>query len=325
MFSHFLVVLSLFLSPLAFAAPGDKPAIQDAVQTLSRYPAGMMPVSEPTLSAIDTLHESGERQEIALLKHLAEFEAAKIQEASRKAILAIRDRQRILQRTAFAASLPNWPDMETAAAQFIDQTTGPEEARCVAYVDWILGESDVPVLQPANSGDAEQYLASGEPRKALAVLIGRETPAATTMMARAFEDLGEIHRALTLYWSLFLSGENAMLAVFQKHGIDPERFLLGLPHHPYYHTLIDTNTAQGWQWLKHHGDILTLTVLGEQLAANRNASESKQLLQQLEALNGQDRVTPLSVLALRELTLIRQRQAKKKSQSLPETPQNTIE
>ena len=116
-----------------------------------------------------------------------------------------------------------------------------------------------------------------------------------------------------------------MLTVFQEHGIDPERFLLGLPHHPHYHALIETNTSKGWQWLKNHGDILSMTVLGEKLAATRDASETKQLLEQLQSLNGKDRATPLSVLALRELALIEQRQAQKKSQALPETPQNTIE
>ncbi|MBT3222856.1 MAG: hypothetical protein HN348_27585, partial [Proteobacteria bacterium] len=148
-----------------------EPSIDEAIQVLSRYPAGQIPLEDSIIDAIWLIAADGERREISLLRSIAQYEGPELSETSIAAIQIIRDRQRSKQREAFARTLPNFVDLDHASRPFLAYGMGREEAYCAGYASLVLADhsTDDPPWIP---GDPEMYLALGNPRKAIAASRG---------------------------------------------------------------------------------------------------------------------------------------------------------
>jgi hypothetical protein len=251
------------LLPLRPAAAGE---VDDAAALLSRYPSGSTPLHPRVVRAITSLAESGGPPEISLLRSLAAYERPEIRAAAALAITRIRVRQREGQRLAFAADLPDWPELQGAASVYRDDGLGREEAACAAYADLVLArELGAPtpvggVVVPVEA--AELLLAAGLPRKALAVAIADDGPAARMLEARAREDLGDLSGAIRGYAELAARGDAHARSELDDIGVDTERLLLGLLVSPVRAREVSSDAAVV-DVLVLHGEDLTATVLAE--------------------------------------------------------------
>lgn len=267
----------LFAGALALAgtARAAEPRTADeAAALLSRYPAGTLPVDPTIMVAIQRLRESGDRQDISLLRNIAEHERDEIRSAAEDAIGAIRDRQRAAQRERFARDLPDSAQLAAPAAALRKKGLGGDEAACAAYADKILGTQPLaphPMTAEGVKGDPQALIAEGRPRTAVAVLEHDPSPAARRLEALAWEDLGEPRGAVRQYALLAARGEAEAWDALDHFGIDPERLLLGLL------TDGDARLPEGaesevLETLVRRGDLLTVEVLAER-ATHRSASE----------------------------------------------------
>jgi HEAT repeat protein len=267
-----LVAGALALAGPARAADPRDP--NEAAALLSRYPAGSLPLDPTTMTAIHLLGEAGDRQDISLLRNIAEHERDEIRAAAVDAIGAIRDRQRIAQRERFARDLPDQADLAAPAAALRAQGLGGEEAACAAYADRILGTEPLgphPSTREEVKGDPEALIEEGRPRTAVAVLERDPSSAARALEARAWEDLGEPRGAVRQYALLAARGEAEGWEALDRFGVDPERLLLGLLTHA------DTRLPPGaesevLEVLVRRGELPTVEVLAER-ATHRSASE----------------------------------------------------
>jgi len=272
-----VVAVWLVAGALALAGPARAADPRDpdaAAALLSRYPAGSLPVDPTTITAIHVLGDTGDREDISLLRNIAEHERDEIRGAAVSAIGAIRDRQRAAQRERFARDLPDPAQLAAPTAALRAQGLGSDEAACAAYAGRVLGTGSLgphPASEDAAKGDPEALIAEGRPRTAVAVLEHDPSPAARRLEALAWEDLGEPRGAVRQYALLAARGEAEAWDALDRFGVDPERLLLGLL------TRAETRLPAGsesevLETLVRRGDLLTVQVLAER-ATHPSASE----------------------------------------------------
>jgi hypothetical protein len=199
-----------------------------AVERLSRYPAGQVPVEPSTMGAITVIAEQGTRSEVGLLRSLVEQERKEVRDHAVRAIESLRQRQRQRQRARYVMELPSETELRRLARPWARSGLGPTSARAIAYATRILGED--PVSPPGlGDGDARQLLAAGQPRRALSVLgaegQGQEE---LRLVARAREDAGDVRGALQAYTTGALAGDAEAEATLAEFGVEDEWLYLGL-------------------------------------------------------------------------------------------------
>ena len=258
-----LTLLVLLGWSTAQAAPEGSTStstLTEATRLLSRYAPGQMPRDPSVAQALHTLHEQGTRDEISLLRNLADNEHTEVAAPAMAAIGAIRDRQVLEQRDAFAATLPNWPDLNQHATPMRKRHQfGREEARCAAYAEIVLGERKVQVAPV--QGDPWELLERGKPRKALGAATLLPTTAARLAEGRAREELGDISGALQEYAYLAASGNLEARARIDGFGVDYERVLLGILVNP--ESPLPREEGEVLDVLVRTGGDLTVDVLAE--------------------------------------------------------------
>jgi hypothetical protein len=242
------------------AAQASSDRLGRATGLLSRYPAGMIPVDPGVIDAISQVGDAGGRDEVSLLRNLVENERPEVQQAASVAIASIRDRQRQSQREAFAQDLPDWPDLQKAAAPYQSAGLGREESICVAYSGFVLGTSSLRQAKPGD-GDAATLLAAGRPRKALSAALAEDTRDARRWEARAREDLGDVTGAVHGYALLAAGGDVDARAALDGFGVDAERLLLGMLANP--DEKRGHSEAEVLEVLVRNGNDLTVSVLAE--------------------------------------------------------------
>jgi hypothetical protein len=260
-----LLLLSAILSVNGVAWAGPRLDQHDAATLLSRYPAGAVPVDPTTITAIQVLGEDGTRQEISLLRNLAEHERDEVRAAAVAAISQIRSRQRSAQRESFARTIPDWADLAEPTETLQALGLGRDEAECAAYAERILGPGPLVLARPPEQrakGDPEALLAEGRPALALAVLAGDPSPRARRLEATAWEDLGEPRGAIRQYGLLASQGDQEAHSTLDRYGIDPERLLLGMLVRPDLYVSAGTE-AELLEVLVRKGGHLTVSVLAE--------------------------------------------------------------
>jgi hypothetical protein len=247
----------LILLCLLFPAVARAEGIDDAVRVLSRYPAGMVPVEPEVMGAVDVLARTGGPEDLGVLRSLAGHERPEVRGAALRAIADIRDRDRTRERQDFADGLPDWPELDAAAAPWRTAGLGGEQAICAAYADTVLGHDDRYADVKPSKGDPQALLAEGKPRSALAAAIGLDGVDRLRWEAAAREDLGDTHGAVRRWAELAASGDADARDALDGFGIDSERLLLGM---------LATSTPQEAELLEvlvRHGRDLTVTVLSE--------------------------------------------------------------
>lgn len=202
--------------------------IEAAVELLSRYPMGQVPVEPATMGAIHTIADEGDRADVGVLRSLVEHERAEIRGAAMAAIEVVRARQRAGQRAAYAAGLPTEEELALASIAWRRLGLGKTSARAAAYATLVLGDERRSDPGP-RAGDARRLLATGQPRKALAALA-QTAPTAEdlALLATAREDAGDVRGALQAHTLLALTGAADSEAVLVAYGIAPETLYLGL-------------------------------------------------------------------------------------------------
>ncbi|MFT7518350.1 MAG: hypothetical protein ACI9MC_000481 [Kiritimatiellia bacterium] len=97
-FAPFFLVLQCLFASAAHAGP--TPDAATAAQRLSLYAPGRMPAERTVLTALTTLERHGTRQDVSLLRNIAELESAEVATAAQQSISAIRNRQLAEQGSA---------------------------------------------------------------------------------------------------------------------------------------------------------------------------------------------------------------------------------
>lgn len=267
-----LVLGFLAVGTTAWAGPSLDAA--EAAALLSRYPAGSLPVEASTMTAIQVLGQDGTREDISLLRNVAEHERDEVRSLALESIATIRDRQRLAQRETYARSAPEHTALTSRAAALRAGGFGTGEAACAAYADMVLG--DEPFALPSTvrvpaKGDPETLLAEGRARLAVSVLALDRSPEARRLEAVAWEDLGDPRGAIRQYALLAASGEAEAWGALDGYGVHAERLMLGM-----------YTRAEAWlspgeesellEVLVRRGDALTVEVLAER-ATRPSASE----------------------------------------------------
>ena len=269
-----MMTLLMLIGWMTWANAGEaihpQASIEQAVQLLSRYPTGQIPLEDSAIDAIWQIAAEGGRAEISLLRSVAQYEGPELSETSIAAIQIIRDRQRSEQREAFARTLPNFVDLDHAALPFIAYGMGREEAYCAGYASLVLADYS-PEDPPWIPGDPEMYLALGNPRKAIAAARGDRS----LVVAYAREELGDVNGALHDYAWMAADGVNDAHFALDGFGVDAERLLLGLLANP---TLDDSRVLRT---LVENGDELTVRVLTE-----RSRQDGSEAVSAVVALGG---------------------------------------
>ncbi|TNE91382.1 MAG: hypothetical protein EP330_05285 [Deltaproteobacteria bacterium] len=231
MLTFFPLLLVLHTATAASGEIGesvDPSSVHAAVELLSRYPLGQVPVEPSTMGAIHTLADEGTRAEVGVLRSLAEHERAEVRSAAVDAIDKVRGRQRVSQREAYAEGLPTDEQLERASVPW--QRLGMEltSAHAAAYATWVLGEHRTDGAGP-RVGDARRLIATGQPRKALGAL-SQDVPTTgdLVLVATAREDAGDVRGALQAHTVLALAGESASEDVLTSYGVELEKLYLGL-------------------------------------------------------------------------------------------------
>ena len=253
----------LMLPTLALAgsaAQASAAEVSESATLLSRYPAGSVPVEPRTMHAIRVLAEHGGRGEVSLLRSLVDAERPEVRTAATVAIGRVRARQLAAQRRHYADTLPNWPELEERADAYRERGLGIEESICVAYADHVLVDADAVRIYPVRSGDPEDLLAAGQPRKALAAAAAEDGREARLMEARAAEELGDVDGAVRRYALLAAQGDQEGLDALEGFSVQSERLLLGMFAHPGGD---DSTEAEVLEVLVREGSELTVTVLAE--------------------------------------------------------------
>jgi hypothetical protein len=255
--------LTLLGTAAGAEAPGDHADsavdwdTDGAAQVLSRYPSGHTPVEAQVLRALSTLEVRGTRRDVSLLRHIAANEQPILAAAARRAIAAVRARQRDAQRVAFAGELPGPVDLDAEARAWRAKGLGPAEASCAAYAHAIVGDPAPSGRTPVD-GDPERLLADGQAVAAVAALDPAADP---SLAARAYEEAGQVRRALRIYAENAVAGDDAAVAALEDYGVDIERLFLGLLRTG------QIDDAQALETLVRRGDGWTVRVLAERVKA----------------------------------------------------------
>lgn len=256
---------SWFLTLLLTSAWAAEP--DDAAAILSRYPAGMMPTSEPVMSAIETLGASGDQEDRSVLQSLQEMEKPSIASAAATALAAIERRE---QRTAYAApdsrQVRRWLSEQTVPLTRADGSLmGRSEQEALSYAALILGSP--------RSGLGERDL---------------------LVEAEGLEDAGDAAGALLLYAQAASLGQPEALTTIRDFGVDPELLLLGMSV-PSETAVIERAPPQAIDVLIREGSAKTVAVLIERADTAGNIERAVAL----DALADMLRSTPLSASARR--------------------------
>ena len=188
-------------------------AAERAAATLSRFPAGNVPATEPVLAAIAALGASGTRDHLALLSSLEQREAPEVQEAAGKAIAELNQRTVDTTRRIFSASkipsdgaVDKWVRAhERELARPNGSKLGRNESEMVAYAAIVLDGIKTAQVPTADDDEAE----------ALAHELQTDAIPALVHHARSAAD-----------------GEQQSLDAIRAFGVDPERLLLGMSASP---------------------------------------------------------------------------------------------
>ena len=287
-----LTLLVLLGSSPASVEESAAQSLADAVTLLSRWPAGRVPPNEASLRAIEHLGAHGNRNEISLLRNLAERERSEIRSAAIRAISEVRGRQRDLQRLAFVAELPNWADLEAHYGEHRKRGQGPETAWCAAYARSVFG-TEIPTHPPATDGDPSEFLAIGRPRRALAALrsLGEATDGRSLLEAAAREDMGDTRAAVRVFVSV-AARTNSGAERVATYGVDLEMALLGVLSAPEVGMNIPESTLR--EWLVANGTWRTVEVLAERIL-HGSPSQRAEGARALRAMT--ERPSPLSSYA----------------------------
>ncbi|MCO4744537.1 MAG: hypothetical protein KC912_07110 [Proteobacteria bacterium] len=277
----FFLLSVLLLGTPSQAAEGT---VDDAVELLSRYPVGHVPVEIGTLAAIHVIGASGGRAEVGVLRSLAEHERSDVRVAAMEAIDAVRARQRAQQRREFAESIPDEAGLQAASAVWTRVGLQPASAQAAVYAGWVLG--DEAAHRPgARAGDARRFLASGQPRKALAALAAEgRSEGDLALLATAREDAGDVRGALRVYTVLALSGDADANLALRDHQLDVERMFVGLLVMEQQGPVGDEE-ARLLKALVEQGGVLTVACLTERLfegGGSERASAADGLIRMLE-------------------------------------------
>lgn len=143
-----------FLCWTLWSARADEPLREVAV-LLSRYEAGEVPATPEVLGAIDRIGAEGAPSDASLLASLVAHESEPTAGTARRALDALRARQRTDQRQRFAATQLPAPS-----------SAGGESARCLAYAEALLGTS-VPLAEEGGRARALALEDAGDVRGAV--------------------------------------------------------------------------------------------------------------------------------------------------------------
>ena len=223
-------LLTLLLTSAQAAEPDD------AATALSRYPAGLIPASEPVMDAIETLGASGEQTHRAVLESLQEMEQSPVAHAAAAALSAIERRQ---QREDYTApdtrQIRRWLTEQDRPMNRADGSPmGHTEQEALGYAVLILG---APRGEPV-----------GEPHLMKA--------------ATHLEDTGDEAGALACYAQAASLGDAEALTTIRDFGIDPEMLLLGMSVTS-TELLVDAAPPQALDVLIREGSSKTVAVLIE--------------------------------------------------------------
>ena len=255
-------LLTLLLTSAQAAEPDAAAAV------LSRYPAGMMPTSEPVMSAIETLGASGDPEDRAVLQSLREMEKPPIASAATTALAAIDRRER---RTAYTApdsrQIRRWlSDQSRPLTRADGSQMGRHEQEALSYAALILGTPRSGALEDRD------------------LLI----------KAEGLEDAGDAAGALLLYAQAAAMGDPGALTTIRDFGVDPELLLLGMSV-PTEEDMIERAPPQALDVLIREGSTKTVAVLIERADTAGNIERAVAL----DALADMLRTTPLPASARR--------------------------
>ena len=258
--------LVIFFAGLASASPtapvptdASRAAVQreveaeQAAETLSRFPAGRMPATEPVLAAIAALGASGTRDHLSLLSSLAEREAPEVQQAAEMAITELNQRTVDTTRRIFSANnipsdtaIDHWVRAhETELARPNGSKLGHTESRMVAYAAIVLDGIKTAQVPTADDDEAE---------------------------ARARELQTDAIPALVHHARGAADGDQGSLDAIRAFGVDPERLLLGMSASP-KSELVARVEPTAVEVLVREGSERTMTVLMERAASGDTAEK----------------------------------------------------
>jgi hypothetical protein len=186
---------------------------EKAAATLSRFPAGHVPATEPVFAAIAALGASDTRDHLALLSSLEEREVPEVQQAAKQAIAELNQRTIDTTRRIFSASkipsdsaVDHWVRThESQLARTNGSKLGRTESRMVAYAALVLDGIKTAQVPTADDDEAE---------------------------ARARELQTDAIPALVHHARGAADGEQGSLEAIRAFGVDPERLLLGMSASP---------------------------------------------------------------------------------------------
>jgi hypothetical protein len=255
-------LLTLLLST-AHAAGAD-----DAAAVLSRYPAGMMPTSEPVMSAIETLGITGAPEDRAVLESLREMEKPSIVSAATTALAAIDRRVRRTEYTApDSRQMRRWLSEQPKPLTRADGTVlGRNEQDALSYAALILGP-------PRTESLGERDL---------------------LVEAQGQEDVNDAAGALLLYAQAAALGHPTALTTIRDFGVDPELLLLGMSVSTAA-VVLERAPPQALDVLVREGSTKTVSVLIERADTAGHIERAVAL----DALADMLRSTPLSASARR--------------------------
>ena len=226
---------------------------EQAAATLSRFPAGRVPATEPVLAAIAALGASGSRDHLALLSSLAAREVPEVQQAAERAIGTLNQRTIDTTRKIFSANnipsdsaVDHWVRThETELARPNGSKLGREESRTVAYAAIVLDGIKTAQVPSADDDEAE---------------------------ARARELQTDAIPALVHHARSAADGEQDSLDAIRAFGVDPERLLLGMSASP-KSELVARVEPTAVEVLVREGSERTMTVLMERAASGDTAEK----------------------------------------------------
>jgi hypothetical protein len=226
---------------------------EQAAATLSRFPAGHVPATEPVLASIAALGASGSRDHLSLLSSLAEREAPEVQQAAELAITDLNQRTVDTTRRIFSASkIPNdsaidhWVRAhESELSRPNGSKLGHTESRMVAYAAIVLDGIKTAQVPSADDDEAE---------------------------AHARELQTDAIPALVHYARGAADGEQDSFDAIRAFGVDPERLLLGMSASP-KSELVARVEPSAVEVLVREGSAPTIAVLLERAASGDTAEK----------------------------------------------------
>jgi hypothetical protein len=226
---------------------------EQAAATLSRFPAGHVPATEPVFAAITALGASGSREHLSLLTSLAEREAPEIQQAAQIAIADLNQRTIDTTRRIFSTNnipsdtaIDHWVRAhESELARPNGSKLGHTESRMVAYAAIVLDGIKTAQVPTADDDQAE---------------------------ARARELQTDAIPALVHYARGAADGQQDSLDAIRAFGVDPERLLLGMSASP-KSELVARVEPTAVEVLVREGSERTMAVLMERAASGDTAEK----------------------------------------------------